>query len=50
MTYYERWMEATARNLLASGAFTVDELNARMEAIRARGATYGEAQGGQDQG
>jgi hypothetical protein len=52
MTYYERWMEATARNLLASGAFTVDELNARMEAVRARGATYGEAQGeqGQNQG
>jgi hypothetical protein len=50
MTYYERWMEATTRNLLASGAFTVDELNARMEAVRARGATYGEAQRGESQG
>jgi hypothetical protein len=45
MTYYERWMEATTRNLLAGGAFTVEELNARMDAVRSRGATYGDAQG-----
>jgi hypothetical protein len=45
MTYYERWMEATTRNLLEAGAFTIDELNARMDAVRARGSTYGEAQG-----
>jgi len=44
MTYYERWMLATCKNLIAEGAFTIDELNARMEAVRARGATYGEAQ------
>ena len=45
MTYYERWMAATTENLLEAGAFTVEELNARMEAVRARGASYGEAQG-----
>jgi len=45
MTYYERWMLATCRNLLAEGAFTTDELNARMEAVKARGETYGDAQG-----
>lgn len=44
MTYYERWMAATTRNLIAAGAFTIDELNARMDEIRARGPTYGEAQ------
>ncbi len=45
MTYYERWIAATTQNLLEAGAFTVEELNARMDAVRARGATYGEAQG-----
>ena len=45
MTYYERWMAATTENLLEAGAFTVEELNARMEAVRDRGASYGEAQG-----
>ena len=45
MSYYERWMEATTRNLLAGGAFTIEELNARMDAVRSRGPTYGEAQG-----
>ncbi|MFK7943359.1 MAG: ScnB-like protein [Paracoccaceae bacterium] len=44
MTYYERWMLATCQNLMAEGAFTTDELNAKMEEIRARGETYAEAQ------
>jgi len=45
MTYYERWMAATTRNLIAEGAFTIEELNAKMEEVKARGPTYGEAQG-----
>lgn len=45
MTYYERWMAATTQNLVAEGVITVDELNARMTEVKARGATYGEAQG-----
>ncbi|MFQ5567210.1 MAG: ScnB-like protein [Paracoccaceae bacterium] len=45
MTYYERWIAAITRNLIETGAFTIDELNARMDEVAARGATYGEAQG-----
>ncbi|MEM9737094.1 MAG: ScnB-like protein, partial [Pseudomonadota bacterium] len=41
MTYYERWMLATCQNLIAEGVISVDELNAKMAAIRARGETYG---------
>lgn len=44
MTYYERWMLATCQNLMAEGVFTTDELNAKMEEIKARGTTYGEVQ------
>ncbi len=44
MSYYERWMEAVARNLIEAGAISVDELTARMEAVAARGDTYGSAQ------
>ena len=43
MTYYERWVAALNANLLERGVYTVDELGRRMEAVRARGATYGEA-------
>lgn len=45
MSYYERWIAATTQNLIAAGAFTVEELNARMAEVAARGETYGEAQG-----
>lgn len=45
MTYYERWIAAITQNLIEAGAFTVEELNARMEEVARRGATYGEAQG-----
>ena len=45
MTYYERWMLATCQNLMAEGVFTIEELNAKMDEIWARGATYGDAQG-----
>ena len=44
MTYYERWMASTCQNLIAEGAFTIEELNARMDEIKARGPTYAEAQ------
>ena len=45
MTYYERWMAAITQNMIEAGAFTIEELNARMEEVAARGPTYGEAQG-----
>ena len=44
MSYYERWMAATTQNMLEAGAFTVEELNARMEEVRRRGDSYAEAQ------
>ncbi|TVQ56513.1 MAG: nitrile hydratase subunit beta [Rhodobacteraceae bacterium] len=43
MTYYERWIAAITQNLLEAGAFTVAELNTKIEEVAARGATYGEA-------
>ncbi len=45
MSYYERWIAATTENLIEAGAFSIEELNARMEAVRSRGPTYGDAQG-----
>lgn len=45
MSYYERWIASVTQNLIEAGAFTIDELNARMEVVAARGPTYGEAQG-----
>ena len=45
MTYYERWIASITRNMVEAGAFTIEELNARMDAVAARGPTYGEAQG-----
>ncbi len=47
MSYYERWIAAIAQNLVEAGAFTVDELSARMEEVSRRGATYGAAQEGE---
>ena len=46
MTYYERWMNSVTQNLIEQGAFTIEELNARMDAVKNRGESYGEAQGG----
>ena len=45
MTYYERWIASVTQNMVEAGAFTTEELNARMEEVAARGPTYGEAQG-----
>lgn len=38
MTYYERWMAATAQLLLERGVITSDELGRKMEEVRAREA------------
>jgi len=46
MTYYERWMNSVTQNLIQAGAFSTEELNAKMAEVQARGPTYGEAQGG----
>jgi hypothetical protein len=43
MTYYERWIAAVARNLIEAGAFTADELGAKMDAVAARGDSYAAA-------
>jgi hypothetical protein len=45
MTYYERWIASVTQNMIEAGAFSIEELNARMDQVAARGATYGEAQG-----
>ena len=43
MSYYERWIASVNQNLLEAGASTLPELTTKMEAVAARGATYGEA-------
>jgi|Deesub1362A_J573_1020465.scaffolds.fasta_scaffold40153_2 hypothetical protein len=43
MSYYERWVAAINQNLVEAGVYTLEELGRRMEEVRARGATYGEA-------
>jgi hypothetical protein len=43
MTYYERWVAALNQNHLEQGTYTVAELGAKMEEVRARGATYADA-------
>lgn len=43
MTYYERWAAAIARNCVEAGAFTTEELTAKMEEVAARGETYADA-------
>ena len=46
MSYYERWVAAVNQNLVEAGVYTLEELGRRMEAVRERGATYGEAADG----
>lgn len=43
MSYYERWVAAINQNLLEQGVYSIAELGEKMEAVRARGETYGEA-------
>jgi hypothetical protein len=42
-SYYERWVESVARNLIEAGVISIEDLRAEMEAVKAAGATYGEA-------
>jgi len=46
MTYYERWVAAVNQNLIEAGVYTLEELGARMQDVKARGQTYGEAADG----
>lgn len=46
MSYYERWVAAVNQNLVEHGTYTLQELGERIEQVRARGASYGEAAGG----
>lgn len=46
MSYYERWIAALNQNLLERGVYSVAELGARIEAVQARGDSYGTAQDG----
>ena len=43
MTYYERWIASVTQNMVEVGAFTPEELATKMEAVSARGQTYGDA-------
>ena len=46
MSYYERWIAAVNQNLIEDGVYSIDELARRMEEVKARGGTYGEAADG----
>ena len=46
MTYYERWIAAINQNLVEAGVYSLEELGAKMQAVQARGANYGEAADG----
>lgn len=46
MSYYERWVASLNQNLLEAGAYSLEELAAKMDAVKARGPTYGEAASG----
>lgn len=46
MSYYERWVAAVNQNMIESDVYSLAELGERMERIKARGATYGEATNG----
>jgi hypothetical protein len=43
-SYYERWIAAVNQNLIEAGAYSLEELAARMDEGARRGPTYGEAQ------
>ena len=46
MSYYERWIAAVNENLIERGTYSLEELGRKMEEVKARGATYGEAADG----
>lgn len=43
MSYYERWIVSINQNLIESGAYSIEELGAKMAQVQARGDTYGDA-------
>lgn len=43
MSYYERWIASINQNLIESGAYTLEELGAKMAQVQTRGETYGKA-------
>ncbi|MEP5151843.1 ScnB-like protein [Planktotalea sp.] len=43
MSYYERWIAAINQNLVEKGAYSLEELGAKMAEVKARGETYGDA-------
>lgn len=43
MSYYERWVASVNQNLVEAGAYSLEELGRKMDEVRARGQTYGEA-------
>ncbi len=45
-SYYERWIASINQNLVEGGHYTLEELGTRMEEIRVRGQTYGDANHG----
>ena len=45
LSYYERWIASINQNLIEAGVYSVDELGRKMEDIRMRGDTYGDAAG-----
>ena len=45
LSYYERWIMSINQNLIENGVYSVEELGARMQQVKDRGATYGEASG-----
>jgi hypothetical protein len=46
MTYYERWIASVNQNLVEAGVYSLEELSAKMETVKARGDTYGDAANG----
>ena len=46
MTYYERWIASVNQNLIEAGVYSIDELGAKMEEVKGRGTTYGDASDG----
>jgi len=43
MTYYERWVAAINDNLVRAGVYSLEELGQKMQEVKARAETYGEA-------
>jgi len=40
----ERWVAAINQNLIEAGVYSIEELGAKMDEVKARGDTYGTAQ------